>query len=87
MGSGAVRQGLVVTDTLRSVILRQNLIGVGPNRNIKIYLPPGYASSGKSYPVVYYFHTVYTNPQKVLEEGNLPGLLENFVSFLPEVNV
>jgi hypothetical protein len=69
-------QGVVVTDTLRSTILRQNLVGVDANRPVHIYLPPGYANSGKSYPVVYFFHTVYTNPQRVLAEGDLPRLLD-----------
>src|SRR5882672_6016236 len=65
------KHGTLVTETLTSAILRENKIGVDPNRSIHIYLPPGYATSGKSYPVVYFCHSIYTNPPNVLEEGNV----------------
>jgi hypothetical protein len=71
-----VQQGTLVTEKLASGILRENLIGVDPNRNIKIYLPPGYTVSGKSYPVVYYLHNTWWNPEKLFEGGNLVRLLE-----------
>jgi S-formylglutathione hydrolase FrmB len=71
-----IKQGTVVTETLVSTILRANKVGLDPNRKVKIYLPSDYFSSGKSYPVVYYCHTVFTNPDKVMEESNIAGLLD-----------
>lgn len=73
------KHGTLVTETLPSTILRENKIGVDPNRSIHIYLPPGYATSGKSYPVVYYCNSVYTSPTSVLEEGNVATLLDQAI--------
>lgn len=68
--------GTVVTETISSKILRENQVGLSLNRTIKIYLPPGYAASGKFYPVIYFCHSIFHNPDKVLENRNLIGLLE-----------
>jgi hypothetical protein len=46
------KRGSVVTEQLASVILQENRTGLNPNRSIKVYLPPSYVNSGKSYPVV-----------------------------------
>jgi enterochelin esterase-like enzyme len=69
-------QGTLLTEQLVSTILRDNLIGLDPNRNIKVYLPPGYAQSGKSYPVVYYCHNFFSGAEQLFEDGNLVKLLE-----------
>lgn len=71
-----VKHGTIVTEKLASGILRENLIDLDPNRNIKVYLPPGYANSGKSYPVVYYLHNAWWNSEKLFEGGNLVKFLE-----------
>jgi pimeloyl-ACP methyl ester carboxylesterase len=73
------KQGTLVTETLTSSILRDTKIGVDPNRSIHVYLPPGYATSGKSYPVVYYCHSTYSNPTNVLREGNVASLLDQAI--------
>jgi S-formylglutathione hydrolase FrmB len=39
---------------LESAALANNLIGEPSERSIQIYLPPGYESSGKRYPALYY---------------------------------
>jgi len=70
------RQGTVVTETLTSTILRDNLVGLNPQRSVKIYLPPGYATSGMSYPVVYYCHNLFNTPAKVFEETGMAKLLD-----------
>jgi len=64
-----MKHGTLVTEHLASSILRENHIGLDPNRSIKVYLPPGYAGSHKSYPVVYYFHNTYWSPEKMFEDG------------------
>ncbi len=68
--------GSVVTEHLLSASLRDTKTGLDPNRTIKIYLPPSYASSGKSYPVVYYCHSLNWSAEKMFEDGNLVKLLE-----------
>lgn len=68
--------GTVVTEKLTSTILRDNRIGLDPVRSVKVYLPPGYANSGKAYPVVYYCHNFFTNNEKLLEDSKLVSLLE-----------
>jgi pimeloyl-ACP methyl ester carboxylesterase len=71
-----ISHGTLVTETLVSAKLRNTRTGVDPNRAVKIYLPPGYAASGKSYPVIYYCHSVFLNPEKIFADGNLVNLLE-----------
>lgn len=70
------KHGAVVTEKLASTVLRDNRIGLDPNRTITVYLPPGYADSGKSYPVVYYFHNIFWSPEKMFADGNVVKLLE-----------
>lgn len=62
-------RGSVVTEQLTSEILRENLIGIDPKRTISVYLPPGYGESNKSYPVVYYFHSLNWSNQRMFAEG------------------
>lgn len=69
-------RGTVVTEKLISTILRDNKINLDPNRSIKVYLPPNYGSSKKSYPVVYYLHNIFWSPEKMFEDGNLENLIE-----------
>lgn len=61
---------------LASTILSENLIGLDTNRTIKVYLPPGYHNSGKSYPVVYYCHSIFSTAGKLFEDGNVVKILE-----------
>ena len=68
--------GKVITEKLVSYVLRNTKTGVDPNRIVKIYLPPGYETSGKSYPVVYYFHNLNWSAEKMFEGGNIQKLLD-----------
>lgn len=72
-----VNNGRLITDTITSAILRENKIGLDVNRGIKIYLPPGYESSKKSYPVVYYCHGNSSTPEQLFADGSFVRLLEN----------
>jgi pimeloyl-ACP methyl ester carboxylesterase len=74
--SQGTKQGTVVTEKLVSTLLRDTRTGLDPNRSIKVYLPPGYAQSGKPYPVVYYCHSIFQSPEQVFADGNLVKLLE-----------
>lgn len=72
----ATKHGTLVTENLASTILQENRTGLDPNRRIKIYLPPGYANSGKSYPVVYFCHSIFWSAEQVFADGNMAKLLE-----------
>jgi len=71
-----VNNGRLITDTITSAILRENKIGLDVNRSTKIYLPPGYENSKKSYPVVYYCHGNSSTPEQLFADGILIRLLE-----------
>lgn len=69
-------RGSVVTEHIDSVALRDTRTGLDPRRTVKVYLPPGYATSGRGYPVIYYLHTINWSAEKMFEDGNLVHLLE-----------
>lgn len=68
--------GTVVTERFISDVLRETRTGLDSNRSIKVYLPPSYSRSDRSYPVVYYCHSIFQSPEQVLSDGNLIKLLE-----------
>ena len=74
------KRGTVVTQILPSAILRENRIGLDANRRIKVYLPPGYATSGKAYPVVYYCHSIFWDNEKLVADGKLVHLLDRGIA-------
>ena len=70
-------KGTLVTDSLVSSILKENKIQLDPLRKIYVYLPPSYSSSKRSYPVVYYFHTVFTTAPQLLAASGIKDLLDS----------
>jgi len=72
----ATAQGSLKTEILTSEILKDNLIGIDANRIVKVYLPPGYSDSKKSFPVVYYFHNAFSNVEATFEDGKLLKLID-----------
>lgn len=71
--------GRLITEKLASEVLHENMIGLDPNRTVKIYLPPSYDGTKKSYPVVYYFHSMFTSVDQVFDSG-VVSLLERAFS-------
>lgn len=69
--------GLVLTKIIRSEVLKENKVGLNVNRSVKIYLPHGYETSGKAYPVVYWMHNFFTNADKLLEEKPIVERIES----------
>ncbi len=63
------KPGTLVTENLSSKILQENKIGLNTERPVIVYLPAGYATSKKSYPVVYYLHS--GKPTEVISPGNV----------------
>ncbi|HEV7606271.1 MAG TPA: alpha/beta hydrolase-fold protein [Steroidobacteraceae bacterium] len=69
--------GTVVDVPFTSTVLRDNLIGLNPERAMKVYLPPSYAKSTRRYPVVYFLHNAWWSPRQVFEDGRMQRLLEH----------
>ena len=68
--------GTVVDEPFTSQVLRDNRIGLNAERAMKVYLPPGYARSGRRYPVVYFLHNAWWSPRQVFQDGRMQLLLE-----------
>ena len=66
----------LTTEKINSSILRENKIGIDPVRAVRVLLPPGYANSGKRYPVVYYCHNIFWSADKMFEDGRVVTLIE-----------
>ncbi len=72
--------GQLVVETIESTVLRGTATGVDPVRQPRVYLPPDYESSGKSYPVVYLLHSIFQGPEQLLAERNVVPLTERAVA-------
>ncbi len=75
-----VRQGSLVTETLTSKRLSDNRIGLDAKRSISVYLPPGYADGSKSYPVIYYFHSLFSNNRQMFADGAVQRLFDRAIT-------
>lgn len=64
------KPGKVITEHVNSEILRDNLIGIDLKRSISVYLPAGYDEGKKSYPVIYYFHSIGWSNERMFASGN-----------------
>jgi S-formylglutathione hydrolase FrmB len=71
-----VPRGTVVDEPFVSTVLRDNRIGVKPERTIKVFLPPGYAKTARRYPVVYLLHNAWSGPRQIFQNGRLQRLIE-----------
>jgi putative esterase len=66
----------VVDEPFVSTVLRDNKIGLNPQRAINVLLPPGYAKSKQRYPVVYFLHNAWYGPKQMIEDGRAQRLVE-----------
>jgi enterochelin esterase-like enzyme len=78
-GAEAAPAGTVVEAQLVSRHLQGNLIGIDPERTIKVYLPPGYDHGNKAYPVIYYFHSLFWSNQRMFEDGGVQALFDRAI--------
>ena len=54
-----------------------NLAGDSAEREVFVYLPPGYQDSGRGYPVVYFLHGYAVGAQAYVDRVlNLPGSVD-----------
>jgi len=66
-----------ITDfTIKSTALEGNLIGINPERNIKVYLPASYRQGKQRYPVIYHFHSLGWSNTKFFEDGKVQRTLD-----------
>ena len=70
----ALAQGKLEQVTVHGPSLAGNLEGDSPDRNVYVYLPPGYAQNpGRRYPVIYFLHGYGVGAQVYVERVlNLP---------------
>lgn len=87
--AAAAQEGRVVREKVHGTSLEQNVTGEETDRQVSVYLPPGYDSSpGKRYPVVYLLHGIgdtdgeFTSAWKGQTEawGTIRGLMNNGVA-------
>jgi hypothetical protein len=56
-----------------------NKIGISGQRRVRVYLPDGYETSGRRYPVVYYLHNIFEDQRAAFDQHDLQGLLDRAI--------
>lgn len=74
--------GSLITAVVHSVGLEDNLLGDSPDRDVTIYLPPGYEESGERYPVIYLLHGYAGNDRLWFGTGYTQVDLEPVMDYL-----
>ncbi|MBN1121678.1 MAG: hypothetical protein JXJ17_11420 [Anaerolineae bacterium] len=64
--------GQLIKEMIPAPSLENNLLGGPPEKQIAVYLPPSYETSGKNYPAVY-FLTGYGDSINVFADGGFQG--------------
>lgn len=72
--------GTVVTRTLVSDALSNNLIELNNKRRVSVYLPPSYQNSDTKYPVIYYFHGFFWSDEKMFADGQVSTVFDRAIS-------
>ena len=74
------RHGSLATQYITSQALANTRTGLDPKRSVIVYLPPGYSESGRRYPVIYYFHSLFTSNTHVFADGRVQQTLDRAIS-------
>jgi pimeloyl-ACP methyl ester carboxylesterase len=61
---------VVDTKYIESTVLKENRVGLNLHRSLKVYLPPGYASSKARYPVIYMLHSINWSNERSFASGS-----------------
>jgi hypothetical protein len=69
----------IVEFTFTSAALSGNLVGLKPERKIKVYLPSSYKKGKQHYPVIYYFHSFGWSNDKLFADGKLQHILDEAI--------
>ena len=85
---------VVETRFIDSVVLQDNRVGLETRRSVKVYLPPGYASGTRRYPVVYMLHGLnWSNErmfdatssiQATFDKAIATGVIQPFIAVAPD---
>lgn len=73
--------GQVTQITVHSAALEHNHVADSPDREVSVYLPPGYESSAQRYPVVYLLHGYTATDRGWMDPGyvGLPGMMDHLI--------
>ncbi|RRN62988.1 alpha/beta hydrolase family protein [Caulobacter sp. 602-1] len=80
MAPAAWADGQVRDLTLASKAFDGAKIGLGGERRVKVYLPDGYETSGRRYPVVYYLHNLFEDERTAFDRDGLGRLLDQAIA-------
>ena len=69
-------EGKVIVDSIYATSLEGNLLGDPVKRAMNIYLPPGYDTTTRNYPVIYLMHTGGGN-ERFYSHNEFPPMLES----------
>jgi hypothetical protein len=94
IGSAWSADSLVETQYLESSLLRENRVDLHTRRSLKVYLPPGYATSKARYPVVYMLHGLNWDNERMFPRGSATqatfdkaireGVIKPFIAVAPD---
>lgn len=62
--------------TISSEVLKNTKIGLDPEREIRVWLPPSYHQNIKRYPVVYYIHNIGWDNTRLFTDNHAGDFLE-----------
>jgi enterochelin esterase-like enzyme len=80
-GEKAAPKGSVERIKVRGDSLEGNLEGDNPERDVVVYLPPGYAKEpGRRFPVVYFLHGYGVGVDAYIEMLKLPDVADNAIA-------
>jgi Putative esterase len=79
--SGAeVAKSRVVDGQIESKNFGQARIGIAPERKLMVYLPAGYDSGSKRYPVIYFFPNPLASYRRLFDENGAQALFDRAVA-------
>jgi len=88
--------GLIVDRQITSTNFADNKIGLGPVRKMVIYLPPGYHSSTRRYPVIYFlpnpfednyrFDFDHRDARGLFDRAIAEGVIKEFILIAVDMN-
>lgn len=85
---------VVETRILDSTVLKDNRTGLNTRRPLKVYLPPGYATGTRRYPVIYMLHGLNWSNERMFAPGAATqptfdraiatGVIKPFIAVAPD---
>jgi S-formylglutathione hydrolase FrmB len=73
------KTGKVIFEKILAASLKGNKGGENPFRSVTVYLPPGYDTSTRHYPVIYYLHGFQMNDTMFIEGAQFDKLMDEAI--------